>query len=86
MRYFSHGERKYIPMEYKPNNKKPRGHSGDGTPKYPADRNFTPTHNRRARGDKPADRHEGGDRPYVKKSYGDKPYEKKAYDDNFLHL
>lgn len=67
-------------MEYKPNNKKPRGHSGDGTQKYPADRNFTPTHNRQARGDKPADKHEGGDRPYVKKTYGDKPYEKKAYE------
>ncbi len=77
-------------MEYKKNDRK-------GTKKYPADRNFTPTGDRRSQekktyGDRPA-----GDRPYDKKpresrSYdkkpygdrpaGDRPYSKKSFSDN----
>ncbi len=73
-----------------------RGHSGEGTKKYPADRNFTPTGDRRGGDDryagdrKPYDRrprdgrsHDGKayeKKPYDKKSYDGKPYDKKPYE------
>ena len=58
-------------MEYKKNDRKPRTQGGEGTKKYPADRNFSPV------GDRGSDR-----KPYPKKSFGEgkRPYEgKKPY-------
>ena len=57
-------------MEYKKNDRKPRGHSGEGTKKYPADRNFSP------RGDRKSYDKKGsyGNGAYSKKSFSDKPY------------
>ncbi len=67
-------------MESKRPDRKPRGHSGEGTKKYPADRNFTPKGDR-PHADRPhTDRAYGDRKPYEKKPYGDKPYEKKSYD------
>ncbi len=65
-------------MEYKKNDRKGRGHSGEGTKKYPADRNFTPAGDR-----KPYEKKSSGDkRPYGdRKSYGDKAYGKKSFSD-----
>ncbi len=60
-------------MDYKQSSKKPRGHSGEGTKKYPADRNFTPTRDR-------TPRREDADKPYVKKPYEKKPYDKKPFE------
>ena len=61
-------------MEYKKNDRKPRTQGGEGTKKYPADRNFSPVGDRG-----------GSDRKsYQKKSYGEgkRPYEgKKPYGD-----
>ncbi len=48
-----------------------RGRSGDGTKKYPADRNFAPGRDRRAGKDHPADTGRAGDR------FGPRPYDKK---------
>ncbi len=58
-------------------NKKPyKPEGGKGTKKYPADKNFTPTGDRR-QGDRPRE-----DRPYKDtKPYDKKPYEKKPYGD-----
>ncbi len=71
-------------MEYKSANKKNRGHSGEGTKKYPVDRNFTPTRDRDPRSEKPYDKshdkRESGSKPYVKKEFVNKPYNKKPYE------
>lgn len=59
-------------MEYKKNDRKPRTQGGEGTKKYPADRNFVPVGDRG-----------GSDRKsYQKKSYGDgkRPYEGRPYE------
>ncbi len=66
-------------MAYDPNShKKPRGHSGEGTKKYPADRNFAPRGDRQPRDAKPRCEDQPRDRkPYA----GAKPYDKKPYGD-----
>lgn len=59
-------------MEYKKNDRKPRTQGGEGTKKYPADRNFSPVGDRG-----------GSDRKsYQKKSYGEgkRPYEGRPYE------
>ncbi len=65
-------------MEYKKNDRQGRGHSGEGTKKYPADRNFTPSGDR-----KPYEKKSFGDKkPYEgKKPYGDRPQSKKSFSD-----
>ncbi len=69
-------------MEYKKPDRPNRGHSGEGTKKYPAGSNFTPTGDRPARAgsrdgrahtDRPYDK-KGGDRVYDKKPHGDRPH------------
>ncbi len=67
-------------MEYKKNDRKGRGHSGDGTKKYPADRNFAPGRDRTPREERPFEKKPYGDRAHEKKLYGGKPYEKKPYE------
>ncbi len=67
-------------MDHKKTDRRDRGHSGEGTKKYPADRNFSPTSDRRS-----SEKKGQGDRPYGNKAYSDrahsdKPYEKKPYD------
>ncbi len=61
-------------MNDKKNDRPGRGHSGEGTKKYPADRNFTPSGDR-----KPYDKKAGGDRPHGDRSYGDRPRTDKPY-------
>ncbi len=72
-------------MEYDRHQKKPRSRSGEGTKKYPADRNFTPTRDRKAPEDRPYEKKAHDAKPYEKKPYGtrsgnDRPYEKKPYE------
>lgn len=56
--------------------KKPRGHSGEGTQKYPADRNFTPSGDRANRGD----RSRSSGNTYDRKSDFKKTYDKRPHD------
>ncbi len=73
-------------MDYKKNDRQGRGRSGEGTKKYPADRNFAPTGDRgstpkKADGDRPRGDRSYDRKPYEKKPYEKKPYEKKPYGD-----
>ena len=73
--------------KYDSNSKKFKSENGKGTKKYPADRNFTPTGDRRQSNPDPRNGKPYSERkPYEKKPYGDRPrneyqsHDKKQYD------
>lgn len=76
-------------MEYKKNDRKPRTQGGEGTKKYPADRNFSPVGDRGGSDRKSYQKKSYGEgkrpyegRPYEgKKPYGDKPWGNKSFSD-----
>ena len=76
-------------MEYKKNDRKPRTQGGEGTKKYPADRNFAPVGDRGGSDRKSYQKKSYGEgkrpyegRPYEgKKPYGDKPWGNKSFSD-----
>ncbi len=72
-------------MNEQNHDRKGRGHNGEGTKKYPADRNFAPAGDRKPYEKKASDNRPRSNQSYEKKSYSDKsfdrkPYEKKPYD------
>ncbi len=68
-------------MEYKKNDRPGRGRSGEGTKKYPADRNFSPAGDRKPYEKKAAGERAFDKKPYEKKNHGDRPYSKKSFSD-----